>query len=73
MEEIKEFKVETDTIDDWLVGSEARLEALDIRADNRKVKWCKAVIGTIGRGILKNLDQNIGWNQVKEELKRYLG
>ena len=73
MEEIKEFKVEVDTIDDWLDGFEARLEALDIRADNRKVKWCKAVIGTVGRGILKNTDPNRTWDQIKDELKRYLG
>ena len=56
MEEIKEFKVEIDAIDDWLDGFEARLEALDIRNDTRKIKWCKAVIGNVGRGILKNVD-----------------
>ena len=43
MEEIKEFKVEVDTIDDWLDRFEARLEALDIRTDNRKIKWCKVI------------------------------
>ena len=47
MEEINEFKVETDTIEDLLDGFKARLQALGIRADNRKVKWCKAVIGNL--------------------------
>ena len=73
MEKIDEFKVEVDTIDDWLDEFDARLDAVNIRDNGKKIKWCKAVIGSVGRGVLKNVDPNFTWDQVKGELKRYLG
>ena len=73
MEKIDEYKVEVDTIDDWLDEFDARLDAVNIRDNGKKIKWCKAVIGSVGRGVLKNVDPNFTWDQVKGELKRYLG
>ena len=73
MEKVEEFRVGSESIEDWLDGFEARLEALEIRENRKKGKWCRAVIGSVGRGILKNLDPALAWNDVKAELKRYLG
>ena len=73
MEKINEFKVEVDTIDDWLDEFDARLVAVNIRDNAKKVNWCRAVIGSAGRGVLKNIDPNLTWDQVKGELRRYLG
>ena len=73
MEKIGEFKVEVDTIDDWLDEFDARLVAVNIRDNAKKVNWCRAVIGSAGRGVLKNVDPNLTWDQVKAELRRYLG
>ena len=73
MEKINEYKVEVDTIDDWLDEFDATLEAVNIRDNGKKIKWCRAVIGSVGRGVLKNVDPNFNWDQVKGELRRYLG
>ena len=73
MEKINEFKVEIGTIDDWLDEFDARLVAVNIRDNAKKVNWCRAVIGSAGRGVLKNVDPNLTWDQVKAELRRYLG
>ena len=73
MEKVEEFRVTEDTIEDWIEGLEARLDALNIRDNGKKIKWCKAVIGTVGRGILKNVDPQYNWDQVKQELFRYFG
>ena len=73
MEKINEFKVEIGTIDDWLDEFDARLVAINIRDNAKKVNWCRAVIGSAGRGVLKNVDPNLTWDQVKAELRRYLG
>ena len=73
MEKVEQFEIGKDTIEDWLDGFEARLEALEIRNEQKKIRWCKAVIGNAGRGILKNADGNRSWEQVKAELRRFLG
>ena len=73
MEKINEFKVEIGTIDDWLDEFDARLVAVNIRDNAKKVNWCRAVIGSAGRGVLKNVDPNLTWDQVKAELRRYFG
>ena len=73
MEKINEYRVEVDTIDDWLDEFDARLVAVNIRDNAKKINWCRAVIGSAGRGVLKNVDPNFNWDQVKGELRRYLG
>ena len=65
MEKIDEYKVEVDTIDDWLDEFDARLDAVNIRDNGKKIKWCKAVIGSVGRGVLKNVDPTFTWSQVR--------
>ena len=73
MEKVEEYRVEVDNIEEWIDGFEARLEALNIRDNQKKIKWCKAVIGSVGRGILKNADPTLSWDEIKTELLRYLG
>ena len=62
-----------DSIEEWLEGFEAITEALDIRVEARKIRWIKATIGPVGRGVLQNLAPNVTWDQVKRELRRFLG
>ena len=73
MEKYEAFNIETDSIEEWLEGFEAVTEALDIRAEARKIKWIKATIGPVGRGVLQNLGPDATWDQVKGELRRFLG
>ena len=73
MEKYEAFNIETDSIEEWLEGFDAITEALDIRAEARKIRWIKATVGPIGRGIIQNLGPNATWDQVKRELRRFLG
>ena len=61
MEKVEEFKVETDAIEEWLEGFEARVEAQGITNETKKVKWCKAVIGQVGRSALRGLEGVNDW------------
>ena len=49
------------------------MEALDVRGDVRKIKWCKARIGSTGLQVLKGIEPINSWEQAKAELKRYFG
>ena len=71
--EHEEFAGGDDSIEDWLDGLEAKLEALDVRGDVRKIKWCKARIGSTGLQVLKGIEPINSWEQAKAELKRYFG
>ena len=71
--EHEEFAGGDESIEDWLDGLEAKLEALDIRGDVRKIKWCKARIGSTGLQVLKGIEPINNWDQAKMELKRYFG
>ena len=74
MEKIEEFKIETSAIEEWLEGFEARAEALGIVNDGKKVRWCRAVIGQVGRSVLRGLDgANATYDAIKAELIRYFG
>ena len=73
MEKVEQFEIGRDTIEEWLDGFEARLEAFEIHSEQRKITWCKAVIGKVGRKILKNVDTNGTWDQAKAELIGFLG
>ena len=55
MEKLEEFDPDTQSVDDWLEGFEARAECLGITNLNKKFAWCKSVIGGAGRKILRNL------------------
>ena len=71
--EHEEFAGGEDSIEDWLDGLEAKMEAVDIRGDIRKIKWCKARIGSTGLQVLKGIEPINNWDQAKTELKRYFG
>ena len=62
-----------ESIEDWLDGLEAKMEAVDIRGDVKKIKWCKAMIGSAGLQVLKGIDPINSWDQAKAELQRYFG
>ena len=68
-----QFKGGDESIEDWLDGLEAKMEAMDIRAEARKIKWCKARIGSTGLQVLKGLEPIQSWDQAKTELIRYFG
>ena len=44
-----------------------------ITNEKTKIQWCRSVIGSVGRRILKGLPERGGWAEAKEELRRYLG
>ena len=71
--EHEEFAGGEESIEDWLDGLEAKMEAVDIRGDVRKVKWCKARIGSTGLQVLKGIEPINSWDQAKTELKSYFG
>ena len=71
--EHEEFKGGDESIEDWLDGFEAKMEAMDLRTDVRKVKWCKAKIGSAGLQVLKGIEPIASWDQARTELVRYFG
>ena len=73
MEKLEEFNPDTQSVEDWLEGFEARATCSGITNLNRKFAWCKSVIGSTGRKILWNLADGATWEEAKGELKRFLG
>ena len=71
--EHEEFRGGDESIEDWLDGLEAKMDAVDLRAEGRKVKWCKAKIGSTGLQVLKGIEPIHTWEQAKAELIRYFG
>ena len=71
--EHEEFRGGEESIEDWLDGLEAKMDAVDLRAEERKVKWCKAKIGSTGLQVLKGIEPIHTWEQAKAELIRYFG
>ena len=71
MEKLGEFDPDTQSVEDWLEGFEARADCLNINQGERKVKWCKSVIGGVGRKILKNIAPGSTWDEAKKELRRF--
>ena len=73
MEKVGELDTDSQSVEDWLEIFEARADCLGIHQVKKKVKWCKSVIGGVGRKILKNLPQGATWEEAKQELRRFLG
>ena len=73
MEKLGELDTDSQSVEDWLESFEARADCLGIHQVDRKLKWCKSVIGGVGRKILKNLPPRASWDDAKQELKRFLG
>ena len=72
MEKLPEYNVEED-IEDCLEVFECRAACAKAKDDRTKIQWCRSIVGSIGRRILKSLDDGVGWNVAKEELRKYLG
>ena len=73
MEKLGELDTDSQSVEDWLETFEARADCLGIHQTDRKIKWCKSVIGGVGRKILKNLPPRASWEDATQELKRFLG
>ena len=71
--EHEELKEGDESIEDWLDRLEAKMDAMEFRAESRKIKWCKAKIGNAGLQVLKGLEPIRDWEQAKAELIRYFG
>ena len=52
---------------------ECRAACAKITNEKTKIQWCKSVIGSVGRHILKGLPKRSGWIEAKEELRMFLG
>ena len=72
MEKLSEFSPDIQSVEDWLEGFEARADCLGVPAVD-KLRWCRSVIGGVGRKILKNLRPRANWDDAKKELRRFLG
>ena len=73
MEKLGELDTDSQSVEDWLEIFEARADCLGIHQTDRKIKWCKSVIGGVGRKILKNLPPRASWEDATQELRRFLG
>ena len=73
MEKLGELDTDSQSVEDWLESFEARADCLSIHQVDRKLKWCRSVIGGVGRKILKNLPPRASWDDAKQELRRFLG
>ena len=73
MEKLGELDTDSQSVEDWLESFEARADCLGIHQTDRKIKWCKSVIGGVGRKILKNLPPRASWEDATQELRRFLG
>ena len=72
MEMLPEFDAEED-IEEWLEIFECRAACAKITNERTKIQWCRGVIGSVGRCILRGLLERGDWDEAKEELRRYLG
>ena len=71
MEKLPEFNAEED-IEEWLEVFECRAACVKIMSERTKIQWCRSVIGSVGRRILRDLPEGSGWTEAKEELRRFL-
>ena len=67
-----EYHAEED-IEDWLDVFECRAACLKVKDNKTKIQWCRSVVGSVGRRILKSLDDRVSWAAAKEKLRKYLG
>ena len=72
LEKLLEFNAE-ENIEEWLEIFECRAACSRITNERTKIQWCRSVIGSVGRHILKGLSERDGWDEAKQELRRYLG
>ena len=72
MDKLPKYHVEEDT-EEWLEVCECRSPCYKVKDDRTKIQWCQSVVGSVGRRILKSLDDRVSWAVAKEELTKYLG
>ena len=72
MDKLPEYHAEED-IKDWLEVFECRTACSKVTDDKIKIQWCRSVVGSVERRILKSLDDWVSWAAAKEELRKYLG
>ena len=67
MDKLPEYQAEED-IEEWLEVFECRAASSKVKDDRTKIHWCRSVVGSVGRRILKSLDDRVIWAAAKEEL-----
>ena len=72
MDKIDPFDPRTRSLQDWLEDFEAKATCKHIHTDDRKIVWCKALIGSTGRKVLASLPPVATWNHAKHELRKVL-
>ena len=72
MDKLPKYHAEED-IEDWLEVFECRAACSKVKDDKMKIQWCRSVVGSVGRRILKSLDDRVNWATAEEELRKYLG
>ena len=72
MDKLPEYHAE-ESIEDWLKVFECCAACSKVKDDKTKIQWCRSVVGSVGRRILKSLDDRVCWVTAKEELRKYLG
>ena len=72
MDKLPEYHAEED-IEDWLEVFECRAACSKVKDDRTKIQWCRSMVGSVGRRILKSLDDRVSWAAAKEELRKYPG
>ena len=72
MDKLPKFNSEED-IEEWIEVLECRAASSKVKDDKSKIRWCRSVIGNVGRGIIKVLPDGAQWRQAKAELRKYLG
>ena len=70
MDKLPEYHAED--IEDWLEVFECQAACSKVKDDKTKIQWRRSVVGSVGRRILKSLDDRVSWATAKEELRRYL-
>ena len=73
MDKIDPFDPRVGSLQDWLEDFEAKAICKHIYTDDRKIIWCKTLIGSTGRKVLASLPALATWNHAKLELRKVLG
>ena len=72
MDKLPEYHAEED-IEDCLEVFECGVACSKVKDDRTKIQWCRSMVGSVGRRILKSLYDRASWAAAKEELRKYLG
>ena len=73
MDKYNKYNPDEEAIEAWLKGFEIRLLCHNISDTDRKLNWCRSLVGEAGNSIIEKLPQAATWAEVKEELCSVLG